>query len=398
MQIINAISSKISGLLSGLSANSQILPTNKYINDYNLKDGSLFKIKLQAFKVPDIKISTGSNGINVHPTNDPNPVGEFEILYNQDELSIAHGHNYDVAGGFVGGIVNSISNKGLFGLDGRTIEFAKGVVDLFKNVESGQGGTTTLNTDWNTTGTLDIAKAYKGSSNPPSITVTFVALATENPLLEVVAPAVLFTYLSYPHISKEKSLREVAKMVADMSSSFVNSVISSIGFEKGTDGSPKITEAQKNAKSAVESASNLFNGISSDKWRYRLGDTPPYWKVSTSNGLFNLQNASLTNVNITYHGPWIEAPSSTSILSALQTFSSVSKMGFNPSSIFPSSSIIGSVGDSLSSLLSDKSNKRGGYPSYATISLTFQNNFNVVFGEEWLTSLTGDSSITSSIF
>ena len=41
--------------------------------------------------------------------------------------------------------------------------------------------------------------------------------------------------------------------------------------------------------------------------------------------------------------------------------------------------------------------KSGGYPSYAKVDMTFNNNYNIMFGEEWLLSLggNGDSRIST---
>jgi len=116
-----------------------------------------------------------------------------------------------------------------------------------------------------------------------------------------------------------------------------------------------------------------------------------------------LPNAHISNITVNYFGPWVEKPPKASFAEAIQTLGNSSGMGLDPTTVFPDSSLIGNLGQGALDIISnfiDSSSNLGGYPTYATVDITFRHAFEKIFGEEWLLSMTGATShfgSTSSI-
>ena len=159
--------------------------------------------------------------------------------------------------------------------------------------------------------------------------------------------------------------------------------------------------AAKEAKNALGIAVDMIKGAMTGKWRYRVGHAPPFWKVSTSNGLLHFSNANITNLTVTYYGPWTKGPTEEGIkqfLGNVAGLANVSSGGFDMASVFPSAKPMAGIGDMIESNTIDWK-KMGGFPSYAEVSITFKSAFDKIFGEEWLLAMAGsvDHFSTSSI-
>jgi len=121
-----------------------------------------------------------------------------------------------------------------------------------------------------------------------------------------------------------------------------------------------------------------------------MGDAPPFWIVSSSNGLIHMTNCHIENVTVNYYGPWVESPKNSNFLNDFLSSqgSSLDSLGADNlaiKNVFPNAQLIGtskSIGYS----------GLGGYPSYATVSITFKHSLSKVFGEEFLLSMTGAGS------
>jgi hypothetical protein len=369
------------GVSGGVKIGSIFLPGNDILKDYKIANSSsLFRFKCSAFRSPEMSIQTKKEGnkntISVMADTVPEPLAEFEFIYNQESFSLNHSHRWNEPRGLIGRL-KALFDEGVGGFSGG---------DILAVIEGGnqllQKGDTSIRTDWNAFGSLDLAKSYQGT-DAPDIPISFVLFTTTDPLIDVVIPATFLTYISYPRLKKgRKELTELLNIVD--------------GFVEGNDPSNirvensvnlKEKERQQENKAADKAASGMIDELkqafrtikdaSSDKWRYRLGYAPPTWVVSASNGLVHMNNAALVNVQVTYHGPWIGTKAIKGKLS-----DDLSK------EIYGASKGGQSSGGEVSI---------GGFPSWAEVTLTFRNNFEQVFGEEWMMGIAGSASHYSQV-
>jgi hypothetical protein len=390
------------GILGSSKATDIFFPKNPLISDYGIggKGGQNFTVKIAAYKQPEITISKETKGTTVTANTSPHSLGEFEILYAPSSLTLSHSHNFGN---------NNIITKGLKMLDSGSKVFGLGGGDVLSVMQSANqlatkkedgGGSTTFKNAWNTFGALDMAKAYEGTSIP-SFNLNFSLVAHTDPLLDVVIPATYLTYLTYPKISSgNKNVSDILDMIGQNASSILNTAQGILGnSSKTSETQDKSANAADKSKKELNKFSDMVKEATVGKWRYLVGDAPPFWTLSTSNGVFGMVNASVTNITVEYHGPWIKSPTSNTTDSLKNAISNMggSSIGFDPTKIF-GDSVTGGIGaeDVLGDLFSSDPQMKG-YPSYANVSLTFENNYSQMFGEELLAFLDGGKKVKTGV-
>lgn len=375
----------LGGLFSGGKVGPKFLPYNDLIQSYGMDTGSLFRVKMSAFKQPEIRLNSKGGNVNVDNVPTTEPLAEFETLYGGDSLSISHDHQYGEAGGLIGMVKNAFQSGGALGLNNmQLLNVVKGVDNLIKK------DTTTLLNQFNSFSDLDVSKIYKGNT-PPEFTVTFTLIASKDPLLEVVLPALIMTYLSYPRLSNDKDVGNILKTMDGA----VSKGLAALPLPKNkvttTEGQTpeQIKETENQQKNILQQTYESFKNSVAGKWRYRVGHAPPFWIVSSSNGIIYMPNAMLRNVTVNYFGPWVQAPPRKSLITFFNSAANAGGFGaggiLDPKVVFPDTK---AIKYDASSFLKGITNL-GGYPSYATVSMTFQHAFDRMFGEEWLLSMTG---------
>jgi hypothetical protein len=379
---LSSLSGIGNGLLTGSFVGPTFLPMNDLIREYGLENGSLFRVKMSAFKNTQVTLSTKEGGPFIKSKPPTQPLFEAEVLHNEKSLSMNHQHNWGQSQGLIGQAQKAME-KGFLGMKGDTIINAlKGATDLVQRDQ------TNVINEFNTWGSFDVAEVYQGNS-APSFKVKFALIASKDPLIEVVIPSLIFTYFSYPSLSKEKDIGNMVGAIKKMG----QGAAGVLGFGDSS-GKKSATTIVDKAQRTLEDTWKAIKDVSAGKWRYRVGDAPPFWMVSSSNGLIHLPNCHISNIDVNYFGPWVEAPEEKSVLEAVSGLASSS--GLTPEMVFPNSSLIGSFGTNSNSGL-------GGYPTYATVEITFKHAFTKIFGEEFLLSMGGSSShfggkSTASIF
>lgn len=370
---LGGLGGALGGLFSGGKVGGNFLPSNSIVNSYGIDQGSLFRIKMSAYKNTEVKLSTQGGNVKVDSKPATSAMAEFEVLHNAESLTISHDHKWNGEGMLHQGA--KLFNQGLMGLKGKdVINFLKGASNLVNR------GSAQVATGFNAFSSVDVAKIYNGNT-PPTFTVRFVLLATSDPLLEVVLPSIIFTYLSYPRLSNEGEVSNFIQNLDSNNAASLGGIFSNAGQTTG-----KVEATQQQAQSKLKQMFKAVKDVTQGKWRFRVGHAPPFWKVSSSNGLVHMANCHISNITTEFFGPWVEAPNH----SALDGFANGnSGIGLDPTSVFPSSTQLGGLGDVLGSLTSKN---LGGYPTYANINITFQHALENMFGEEWLLSLTGASN------
>lgn len=416
------------GLFNGGAVNQTFLPWNDIIRTYNFDKDSLFRVRINAYSQTAPSLSVGPSGPQVTTIADPSPIWQCELLHNEDSLTISHDQNYGDIGGLVGEGLQ-LFDKGIMGVGG--VDVLRGLQSV-KNLASGTNVSSTIppfRSEWNDFASVDIAKAYKGTSNPQNFSTSFILFADKDPFMDVVVPSVIFAYLSYPAIDKTKSVKELlssfGNAVEGAGGKLGKSISSAFGkLDEGVAG-PN-TEIAEKAGEYVKDAStiikDLVTGVIKDRWRVRIGNPPPYWTVSSSNGIIFLNNAHLKEVSITYHGPWLKPGAKAAGIAGLAEkltgkggmlggaggdLSSAAGDIFGGATGGSISVLGGGAKEGISSLLGKMAGGGGGsnlsgFPSYAEVKLTFVSNFSQVFAEEMLMGLVGANAqfgnrITNSI-
>jgi hypothetical protein len=362
------------------------LPENKVLGDYRIKTSpGLFTFKCTAFRSPEMSVKgvndNGKKSIAVDVETNPEPLSEFEFVYSGESFNMSHSHNFGEPRGVVG-MLKSFFDKGVLGVGGNTIlAVMESMDELFTT------GQTSIKTDWNAFGALDLAKSYQGT-NAPEVKISFVLFTTDDPFYDVVLPATFLTYMSYPRLSKTKD--EIEEMLSVL-----------VGFLQGKAGNSSTNQPkQSNDKTFY----GKLKDAAPDKWRYRLGYAPPTWVISSSNGMYHLNNASLRNVDVTYHGPWLPSSivvTNDQINSALN---GIGNLGNQKLAIGQQNSSKASQTFKTNTPYNNANSKQGqnvnvrGFPSWAEVTLTFASNFEQIFGEEWMLSMVAGSSHYSKVF
>jgi len=374
------------GLLGGLAAGSStvLFPNNPLLTDYGINSDKLFKINLKAYQPLPIRLRPNNNRVDyVHQTGANMKIAEFDVVYSGDSFSVSHIHNWDQSA--LGGGLQTLANTIGSVLPG-------GLAGVGSSAASILDGSASLHTRTDTFGDIDVAPVYKGSGEQ-KIEISFVLLTHSDPITEVVLPAQLLTYLTYPKIDNDQTLNKLIDSLGNLKDKLIKDLGETVGKTVGAvtgivKNLSESTEAKVSA--AAQQQYDKLTGVVQDQIksfiRYRVGIAPPVWVITCSNGSQFLGNAHCKSITVEYHGPWLGAPETPSFAAAAKSFVNSSELPSILSTIFPSAGILSDFG--INDILTG-SNK-GGYPSYATINMTFQSNHKLMFGEEWLLSLGGD--------
>lgn len=369
------------GVLGGLfGSDGLLLPMNSIIRDYGMLDGQTFKVKVRALQPKPIELFPNSDGMDTKKDANPEIV-VFEVFYSADSITINHAHSWGDS--MVGGMVKTAAQAaGKIGLSS-LVSMANAAANK-KPVISG----VVRQDSWMD---VDVAPIYQGTAGQ-KLDLTFYLVAHDDPLKEVVIPAQILTYLTYPKLQVDSSaLQLIAKYVSEVSG------LTGDALNKATANILKDLENNKDIPAALKDAiltavqiAGRFSGQPGDQiassFRLRFGSPPPIWQISCSNGSLFMISAHVSNLSVTYYGPWLSSKSQASLLKDIGTALASGKPGLSSiASIYPSASVLGMAGNGLMDML--LGSNKGGYPSYAEITMSFESNFTSVFGEEWLLSL-----------
>jgi hypothetical protein len=370
------------GILSafgfGKAGTAVFYPYNSLLTDYGIGENSqVFSVRLIAYAHADTKV--GSKVDQVPNTK----IAEFEIIQSTPSVTLSHSHSYG-GDSFIHQLANGVNGATFLGLNFSTIaEMVNGTM-----IQVG-GGSAAVSTPWNTFGGLDLAKSYTGSQ-APSFKVEFNLVTHNNALTDVVIPSILLSYLSYPKVDNKRGINEMIKILAKQSNSILQAATKFIGGLGDSGAEKTAKEGVDKALDGLKTLRDSIKNLSAGKWRYTVGQAPPYWTLRCSNGIYGMMNASLADVTITYNGPWLDATKASlgSTLGGLLQVASGSMTGLNPQSILGEDTGGFDV-KSLTDFFGGGVNQFKGYPTSATVSLTFVSNYSKVFGEEIIASMEG---------
>ena len=379
-----------------------VLQFNKMLKDYQYLTDKFFKIRLKAWEVPGTEIKNDKNG-KIEKTDDFTNIFNCDLLYSGQSFSVNHSHQWGANNrGFLASLLGGIGGAKGFNLSAlkdmsKADQDLSNLWDSLKSKATGDEGVLEINDKLAETinrnirnpifSTVDLSNSYEGSS-PLTFTVTATVIAYDDPIRDVVLPCKILEYMSYPKLNTSSGLTKL---------------LSEYGYTIGAEKSPGYDPArwQKVRDGIYKAAftdgeSNTFSGTDSTalSFRTREGKPPPVWQVSFSNGLHSLNNCALTNVGVNYYGPWLAKPrkieesNGTLLQSAMEGLAAgagamgwpmvATAMGFASNALTPEEITTNA-----------ESSGRGGYPSYAEITLTFTDNFNFPHGEDVLKSILG---------
>jgi hypothetical protein len=358
--------------------NNFTFPISTLLNDYNIDLSDLFTFRLQAIQnEPPVFERSDSSGIVVKDVG-KTKLFDFEIIYKNSSIQIDHNHDWEDMPMFstegavtnLGGLIKKYSSLGIAGtaITALNAIFAEGS-------DKAKGATRK-----NSFGSLDTAPIYKGSGKQ-SITLQFTLMAHNNPVSEVVIPSLLLTYMTYPKSSTrpEGIIDAMTKALTEEKNKIEQQL--KVGEDEGS--KAKLNAINKVASNVI----NTFGIADKDTWRFVIGAPPPKWTISASNGIYHLEKCHCKSINITYHGPWIKPPDGTTVGNMLGQIANKSTVGLGElsKSVFPNSTEFSK--DFLTGTKSDTPLK--GLPSYADVSMTFEADFDQLFGEEFLLGAAG---------
>lgn len=386
-------------------------PINPLVTDYNIgKD--LFKVKIKAKRNKNTSIN--DDGGKTIAKDSELKTFNMEILYSNPSLSVSH--SFDWGEGIFATMAEGASTlaRGL-----KKVGEAKDAL-LSPTAEPGQLGKVLGQSK---VGGLEIAPIFKGSTKP-SITLDFILLAHSDPYLEVVLPAQIITYLAYPKVSPNNNIGVLVDMLNGQSTKLTSTQEKNMslrdlgGFDVGKNAEGKADGVINEWKDAInktkDSLDRAFPSDGGDNWRFLLGEQPDFWEIETSNGIMDMKYAHISALNITYNSPWV-APvrdfggnysNSLQFANAVKSIVESGAQGGESGvasmvqSIFPNAldlgksaisklggGIPGPIGDALRDFSGEMDyGFKGGYPSYANVSITFTSNYEKMFGEDWITN------------
>lgn len=412
---VGSFAETLGGLFGGGSTTSSerlLLPNNPLIKDYNIgKD--LFKFEISAHTNGQREIDEKGRT----KTDESDNVKEFvmEILYNSPSLSVSH--SFDWGDDYINELAEGVSTgvKGLEKLiDLGSAAFAgdaSAAVDAIRK----KGG-------------LDIAPTFKGSGKQ-NITLNFILLAHTDPYYEVVLPAQLLTYMAYPSIGGQSSNGALNDIVKSINSKSGKESFGMAELLKNSNPLNALSGENQTTNSIKESSNKLleevekrFPSAGGNNWRYLIAKQPPFWKVRSSNGVYKLDYAHISGLNITYHSPWV-APlreygdnygKSLQFANAIKGIVDSGAQGGSSgiasmvNSIFPNafdyaktavSKVGGGLAGSTGEFFRDFSGEKdygfqGGYPSYAEVQITFTSNYDKMYAEDWVSDYDNKVSVS----
>lgn len=363
----------------GKASGCHIFQYNKLLNDYQYFSDNFFKIRLQAFEAPYQAVDSKKQSLTAtSPSN--TAILDLELLYSGQSFNVSHQHEWGSSdSSAVGNLIKKIgSGQGDFSNIGK-VDLAIDAAtqawtgDSVKAIDSSSKLGQSLFTP-NRFGKIEVANAYKGSTSQTfNITTTFIA--SSDPYKDVVFPCKILESIGYPTLVQDSALLSAARSTA--SAVVGSNVISKV--KKSTDEDSKIKQVLQNSTKGTFSA--------------RYGKVPPVWNVMFSNNLHGLSSCALTAVNVEYYGPWIKKPNESEVEKSIARLNNGANADFNDiaKSIYED-------GDKLTAKEFDaKNGRKGGFPSFATVTLTFTDTFNNPFQEDILRNLYGNLDTMISV-
>jgi hypothetical protein len=380
---------------------------NTMLNDYQYLSDKFFKVRLSARDVQYTHLDPKLQKI-APTTSDKSPIDGFfnlDLLYSGSTFSVNHSHQWGAnkRGGLLTllgatgkGEIDTSALNDIIGKLSKEGTFATTKGALINAIKSGgkftDGNFTTaqkqlINSEIQNQNfdKVDLSNAYEGST-PLSFTITTTLMTYEDPMRDVVFPCKILEYLSYPKTKASGGLLSILRDFGYSVQTPSDVPFKPEAWEKIRDGIFKVQSNQGAEKSGLNIQS-------------RKGSPPPVWSVKFSNGLHSLDNCALTNVSVNYFGPWLEKPKELSDKDGLQRFFNIEGNGEQVTSQGKkgktgkdfAQSIFASSDQMTAEEISKERDSagRGGYPSYAEVSLTFTDNFSNPFGENVLASVFG---------
>lgn len=412
---VGSFAETIGGLFGGGSvASSQrlLLPNNPLIKDYNIgKD--LFKFEISAHTRGKKEID--EDGRTKESEDEGTKEFIMEILYNAPSLSVSH--SFDWSEDFISEIAEGTSRviKGTEKISDATKAIIDSDISALSDAIRKKGG-------------LDIAPTFKGSGKQ-SVTLNFILLAHTDPYYEVVLPAQLLTYMAYPSIGGQSNNGALNTLVQSINARGVKESFGMAELLKSKNpfssltGNDELDNPLRDVSNQVrDEVAKRFPTTGGNNWRYLTAKDPPYWKVRSSNGVYKLDSAHISNLNITYHSPWV-APlkqygdnygKSLQFANAIKGIVDSGAQGGSSgiasmvNSIFPNAAdyaktavskvgggLAGPAGEFFRDFSGEKDyGFKGGYPSYAEVQMTFTSNFDKMYAEDWVSDYDNKVSVS----
>jgi hypothetical protein len=354
------------------------LPGARILQDYNIitKDGvnnNLFWLHLKPKFIAPPKISTDTiNAGKSVTTPEPLFLEEYKILYNDETYAQSHSHSWEKS--VVQETLDRASQtiNGAFGrattTAGKEIFRSMDLLNLGSSAPSDANSTITENqrsaignvinsiTARDQYFAASVLDYYSGSSTVP-IEVKFNLIAFDNPILDIILPLKRLVSLTYPQIIT------LGKKQEDLSKAFVD--IMSSGGDNIEETLNKYRSLYITSREETEQAQNQMLNAFSEKVHIHYGNPPLLWDLEFSNDVQFLKNAYCKSINIQYMGPWMGKPDETTAFTGL----------FGDLESNFGSGLFGSIlnPSSVRKLLNrGDPNGKGGYPSYATVSMVFE--------------------------
>lgn len=184
-------------------------------------------------------------------------VGQYHFLTSSEDIQVSHTHNWE-HGGMVSGAINSVGS-----LMAKISSFQSGEAISQQGVK------------------IDKSSTYQ-DSELPEITVPVSLFTYDNPFRDIIFPITQLIYFTYPMRIKGGAKAEERK------DNFIKRM------------EEKFSEFDLGEK-AIKNLKTMFNS-----YRYVV---PHTFAISFSNYTFQLPKCVITDVSITYNGPWTRSKS-----------------------------------------------------------------------------------------
>jgi hypothetical protein len=364
------------GVMNASAINNTVLPSSDIIKKYNLDMGSLFKLTCEATYVEAPTMMAVEGGIAFLPNVPKKPV-RFEAICNAESFTMNHQHNFGDSDSTVGQIINMFQNSGIAKGALEVARAGAGAVKHTSDTGSVVGAEAPLATPWNTFSGVDVARAYQ-STEPLSFELSMVLVADSDPLIDVVVPASYLTFLTYPSQSPVQNTDALFEGFKEVLAGLEKSPEDKEKEGDQGEDNPELLSLKGVLSEIINGGRDALreSGLA-ENVRLKVGTPPPIWKITSSNGIIQLDTANVRNLNITYHGPWISSPNARRQIERnspiVNQYLGLSK-----------DKIQGLNNDQITNIEEVIANQRSGngYPSWAEVKMTFTNTFGIMFAEE----------------
>jgi hypothetical protein len=351
------------------------LPSARVLETYNINNNdNLFWITLTPKFIHNPRISADTlNQTKKIDIPSPEILESFKILYSDETYSQSHSHSWEKSLGqtkldeLSKAINGGLGRMSMMAGDNKK-EYKGGDADgsstsanIDKDVSFADGitssmvkGLTNFSTrdQYFSASTLDY---YAGSAVVP-IEVKFNLIAFDNPITDIILPIKRIVSMTYPQVVTITGQKEISTAFVDIMNKSNQSISDTI-----IDNAILAKKSQDAAKSGTDAKKNAL----AEKLHMHYGNPPFLWDINLSNDLQTMKSAFCKSVNVQYFGPWMGKPDKTTAFQGL--FGNLEEtMG---------SGLFGKLlnPSSFNKLLNKGDpNGKGGYPSYATVSMVFE--------------------------